>query len=85
MCIVMIRTFTIRNIQLFTEIKPFPSIKHVCNSPVWFRDFCYEAPFPVWEKYDSPAFFEQTEAYSLLIMLTRKEKKVLMNQTNQSR
>ena len=30
-------------------------------------------------------FFKQIEAYSLLIMWTRKEKKVLMNQTNQSR
>ena len=31
-----------------------------------------------------PFFFKQIEAYSLLIMWTRKEKKVLMNQTNQS-
>ena len=46
-CIIMIRTFINRNVQPFTELKPFPSLKHVCNSPVWFRDFCYEAPFPV--------------------------------------
>ena len=41
----MIKTFTNRNVEPFTEIKPFPSIKHVCNSPVWFRDFVMKHHF----------------------------------------
>ena len=58
-CIVMIRTFTNRNVQPFTEIKPFPSIKHACSSPVWFQDFCYEAHFLFEKSINSPAFFNK--------------------------